>query len=349
MTAPSLALIALAVAVSLPACGGFQRPLQHLRWEYLMAPKKITFFSRCSRLFAGPRYGPNEDLVSKKHSDSNKEDASSNKVDVEQEEWEISEAARVNRQKTELQSLIQDVMRTTNPQHVPSIMTKHMELLLNIRGYEGSKLIESILKEAEEKGQAHANQVMDAIEFVLSFTEAFVGNAQTLDEYNKKLLGKIIKTMSKADTPARDREELLDSLMESEKENFTPGFLRHVEGECERIAAAPTMTPESSRLLEILHIIQTRVLEELGKDMGEEAQVLGQLLGYDDAKERMAVLDAGLTVRGLDFAEGMKALTGEALDGFTRVAGGADPDLIERVSEIDSRLRKFIQQQKAMS
>lgn len=306
-----------------------------------MAPKKNTFLSRCSRLFMGPRYGPNEDSMSRPTSNAE------NNVDVEQQEWERAEAARAKRQEQELQSLIQDVMRATDPDFVPSIMTKRMDLLLNIRGYEGSKLIEGILKKAEKKGEEHANQVMDAIEFILSFTEAFVDNAQTLDDYNKNLLGKIIKTMSKADTAARDREELLDNLMEDEKENFTPGFLRHVEGECERIAAAPTMTPESSRLLEILRIIQARVLEELGKDMGEEAQVLGQLLGYDNANERLAVLDAGLTVRGLDFAQGMKALTEEALEGFTRVAGGADPELVERVTEIDARLRSFISQQKA--
>ena len=309
-----------------------------------MAPKKNTFLSRCSRLFMGPRYGPNEDSMQQRKSN---EDENDNNVDVEQQEWERAEAARVKRQKQDFRSLIQDVMRATDPQHVPSIMTKRMDLLLDIRGYEGSKLIEDILKEAEEKGEEHANQVMDAIEFILSFTEAFVDNAQTLDDCNKNLLGKIIKTMSKADTAARDREELLDSLMEKEKENFTPGFLRHVEGECERIAAAPTMTPESSRLLEILRVIQARVLEELGKDMGEEALVLGQLLGYDNAKERLAVLDAGLTVRGLEFAKGMMALTEEALDGFTRVVGGADPELVERVTEIDARLRGFISQQKA--
>lgn len=289
-----------------------------------------------------PRYGPKDEAVSQPPNDKN------NKVvDLEQEEWERAEAVRTSRQQEEFQSLIQQVMQTTNPQHIPSIMTKHMELLLNIRGYEGSKLIETVLKDAEEQGQEYTNQVMDAIEFVLSFAEAFVDNAQTLDDYNKQLLGKIIKTMSKADTAARDREELLDSLMEKEKENFTPGFLRHVEGECTRIAAAPTMTPESARLLEILRIIQARVLEELGKDMKEEAQVLGQLLGYDDAKERLAVLEAGLTVRGISFAEGMVALTEEALDGFSRVAGGVDPELIQRVSEIDSRLRTFISQQKA--
>jgi flagellar motor protein MotB len=342
MTASSsLVLIALLVVLSLSPCGAFLRPHLHFRREY---PRRSVLSRWSARLFAAARYGPNEDITSQQQQQPEDD---SNVADVEQKEWERAETARLKRQQQELQSLVQAVMTTTNPQHVPSIMTKHMELLLNIRGYEGSQLIERILKEAEAQGEAHVNQVMDAIEFILSFTEAFVDNAQTLDDYNKKLLGKIIKTMSKADTAARDREELLDSLMESEKENFTPGFLRHVEGECDRIAAAPSMTPESARLLEILRIIQARVLEELGKDMGEEALVLGQLLGYDDAKERLAVLDAGLTVRGIEFAKGMVALTEEALEGFTRVAGGADPDLVERVTEIDARLRNFISQQKA--
>jgi hypothetical protein len=84
------------------------------------------------------------------------------------------------------------------------------------------------------------------------------------------------------------------------------------------------------------------------QDIGEEALVLGQLLGYDDARERLAVLDAGLTVRGIDFAKQMAALTEEALEGFTRVPCGADPDLVERVSQIDSRLREFIEEQKTL-
>jgi hypothetical protein len=155
-------------------------------------------------LFAAARYGPNEDITSQQQQQPEDDD---NVVDVEQKEWERAETARLKRQQQELQSLVQAVMTTTNPQHVPSIMTKHMELLLNIRGYEGSQLIESILKEAEAQGEAHVNQVMDAIEFILSFTEAFVDNAQTLDDYNKKLLGKIIKTMSNLrELIPRDRE-----------------------------------------------------------------------------------------------------------------------------------------------
>jgi hypothetical protein len=182
-------------------------------------------------------------------------------VNVEQDNWERHEAARVSQQQVEFRKLIQDVISTANPEHLPSIMTKHMDLLLTMRGYEGATLIEGVLKEANEKGEDQ--QVMDAIEYILSFAEVFVDQAHTLDDYNKRLLGKIIKTITNNGS-ARDKEELLDELMESEKGNFTPGFLKHVEGECERIAHAPVMTPESSRLLQILLMIQARVLEELG-------------------------------------------------------------------------------------
>ena len=132
-------LIILVVVASLDTANAFLRP--HFR---LAAPRKKALLF--SRLFMGPRYGPNEDLVSQ----SSKDD--SDTVDLEQQEWERAEAARVSRQKMEFESLIQTVLSTPNPQHVPSIMTKHMELLLNIRGYEGSKLIESILQDAELTG-----------------------------------------------------------------------------------------------------------------------------------------------------------------------------------------------------
>jgi hypothetical protein len=269
---------------------------------------------------------------------------------TEQEKWERAEAARMSRQRAEFRKLIQDVITTKNSDHLPSIMTRHMDLLLTMRGYEGATLIEGVLNEATTKGEEYEQQVMDAIEYILSFAEAFVDQANTLDDYNKKLLGKILKTLSGNDNAvsSKEKEVRLDQLMETEKENFTPGFLKHIQGECERIAAAPVMTRESSRLLQILLIIQARVLEELGSDIGEEALVLGQLLGYDNAKERLAVLDAGLVVRGVEFAMKMAQLTKEALDGFTRVPCGANPELVERVSEIDSRLEKFLQEQKAL-
>jgi len=141
---------------------------------------------------------------------------------------------------------------------------------------------------------------------------------------------------------ASSREEALDNVMKEEKKNFTTGFLRHIEGECNRIANAQKLTTESTRLLEILRLIQTRVLEELGQDLGEAALVLGQLMGYEKESELSGVLDAGLTVQGRDFALEMASLTGEALDGFKRIPGGADQELIEKVSFIDKRLQEFL-------
>merc|ERR1711957_8737 len=86
--------------------------------------------------------------------------------------------------------------------------------------------------------------------------------------------------------------------------------------------------------------------------IGEGAIVLGQLLGYEDKSERMAVLDAGLAVRGLEFAHELVALTEEALEGFEAVAvsdenEGVDPELVRSVEAIDERIRVFIGKKEA--
>lgn len=71
---------------------------------------------------------------------------------------------------------------------------------------------------------------------------------------------------------------------------------------------------------------------------------MGQLLGYEDQSERLAVLDAGLTVRGVEFANELAALTEEALEGFEQVGARetVDAELVDRVRVIDDRIRKFI-------
>lgn len=204
-------------------------------------------------------------------------------------------------------------------------------------------------------------QTIQTVEMILTFAEDFVKQAQEMDSNNKNLLGKIMKAMVKSDSDTSitggerrkdsnnqeassvcSREEALDNVMKEEKKKFTTGFLRHIEGECNRIANAQKITTESTRLLEILRLIQTRVLEELGHDLGEAALVLGQLMGYEKESELSGVLDAGLKVQGRDFALEMASLTGEALGGFKRVPGGADPELIEKVTFIDKRLQDFL-------
>ena len=59
---------------------------------------------------------------------------------------------------------------------------------------------------------------------------------------------------------SKSKEECLDELMEEEQDKFTPTFLWHIKGKCDRITNASKMTQESAQLLEISHIIQTCVL-----------------------------------------------------------------------------------------
>lgn len=299
---------------------------------------------------AARTYGPSDDIA----------------IDQEQEEWEKANDARVAQQKVEFAQLLSDVVACTNVDHLPGIMTRKIDLLLNMQGFEGVAILKEAIEEAQQTGdEERIFAVESAVNLILTFAEEFVANAASLDEGNKKLLGKIVKeitsgwssTSSASDSkgfgstastksnsrPGIDDEARLDALFEREKDNFTPGFLRHLEGECKRIASASRLTPESGKLLETLRMIQARVVEELGQELGEGAVVLGQLLGYDNRSERLAVLDAGLTVRGVPFAKELVDLTAEALEGFERVPGGADPELVRIVMEIDERIRQFIE------
>jgi hypothetical protein len=287
-----------------------------------------------SRLSAAPRYGP---MAPNNPSGSDADPL---------ENQSSASLAATSQTKKEFNNLLFEVLKVSDAQHIPSILAKNMELLLNMSSSQlGAEIVDTILKEArEDSGDDAAERIEEVIDLVLSFTEEFVQQAADIEETNKQVLGKIIRAISDKDVSGRDREEALDELLAAERSNFTPGFLRHIEGECDRIAAAPKMTPESARLLEILHIIQTRALEEVGQDLGQAAQVLGQLIGYESKAERLAVLEAGLAVQGVDFAGEMVALTEEALEGFTRVGGsGADPELIQCVREIDERLRRFLE------
>ena len=251
------------------------------------------------------------------------------------------ESLELAKRKSDFRKLLEQAIVTTDRNHLPQLLARNLDLILSLQGEDGSDVISELIEEAHQQGPQVLEQTLELMEHIMIFAEGFVEQAIEMDNANKKLLGKVIRTMT-SDPSIRDREELLDELMEQEKNNFTPGFLRHLEGECDRIANAPKMTPESARLLEILRIIQTRVLEELGKEMGDAALVLGQLMGYENDNELLGVLDAGLTVRGTDFAKEMVLLTEEALEGFQQVPGGVDTELVDRVTLIRSRLRTFI-------
>jgi hypothetical protein len=265
-------------------------------------------------------------------------------------------------------------------------------------GGEGRVLLEEIV--AEEAARIVATdgdgdgdgegleRISEAVDVVLSFAESFAPAAGEADAVHKSLLRKIFESISPggggghrdhdhgdggssppaaAATTTRptpsEMEERLDGLLDAERGACTPGFLRHVEGEVGRLSSLPTQSAETSGMVQVLRLIQARVLEELGKDIGEGAIVLGQLLGYDDDSERSAVLDAGLAVRGMGFARELAGLTGEALEDFAAMTtstssstlsgegGGADgavvsaavdPELVRRVGSIDGRIRAYI-------
>ncbi|MGK3734359.1 MAG: hypothetical protein ACI8RD_012249 [Bacillariaceae sp.] len=283
--------------------------------------------------------------------------------------------------KEEFRNLVESVMQISQAELIPRLLVNNIELIMGLQGEEGTQVISSLLEDAKKKKKetttttsditndddddddddddSYYSQTIQTVEMILTFAEDFVKEAHNMDKSNKNLLGKIMKAMVKSDNDtsisggeggkeelsaigARSREEALDKVMKEEKINFTTGFLRHIEGECNRIENAQRMTTESTRLLEILRLIQTRVLEELGQDLGEAALVLGQLMGYDKEEELLGVLEAGLTVQGRDFALEMASLTEEALDGFKRIPGGADPELVQKVNFIDKRLQEYL-------
>ena len=260
---------------------------------------------------------------------------------------------RSHQQKKEFRALLDQVLNASAAEHVPSLLTKHTELLLRMPGVVATETIKELLEETPE---SDVERVVEAVDMVVSFAEDFVTQSKTMDDNNKELLGRILRTMTDTnnnnhnnsvqqvdESSDRDREEQLDQLIASEKDNFTRGFLRYLDGECERIASVSKLSKDSARLQETLLVIKTRILEELGQELGEGALVLGQLVAYDDRNERLAVLEAGLQVRGIAFAQELMGLTEEALVGFQAVPNGdVDPTLVNRVEEIDERVRSFV-------
>ena len=243
---------------------------------------------------------------------------------------------------------------------LPSLLTTNIEMILNVISI--PDLLEEIITDEVNQQRADGEEekveeISNAINTILTFTETFVEQTASIEDTYKQVLNKIFTSIAPsvggltANTSDKKTisimENELDTLLKSESVSFTPGFLRHVEGECTRISNLKTPSSESTKMLQILRVIQTRILEELGKNIGEGAVVLGQLLGYDEVNEQLAVLDAGLAVRGIEFARELSELTKEALDGFETVKkqqgeDGVDPELVKSVKLIDERIRSFI-------
>ena len=186
--------------------------------------------------------------------------------------------------KSEFADLLRIILNGTIPEEeYPSLLAKNIGTILDVmsldRGTQMEGMIQEIVSEdlLGEDGTAGGNanpdagdrleRISEAIDLVLSFAETFVEEAKSMDDVYKRLLGKIFTSIAPAaaNPQAVKTEDHLDDLLSHEKEAFTPGFLRHVEGECERLSSLKTLSPESTQMLQILRLIQTRVLEELGK------------------------------------------------------------------------------------
>ena len=330
---------------------------------------------------AVPRYGPTDSSSNNDSSNNDSLNSPEEGAPSPNNDNNNANDVKIIKIKEDFRDLVESVMQISQAELIPRLLVNNIELIMGLQGEEGTQVISSLLEDAkktketattmttiinnddddddDDDDDSYYSQTIQTVEMILTFAEDFVKEAQNMDKNNKSLLGKILKAMVNSDNDtsisggegskeelsaigARSREEALDKVMKEEKANFTTGFLRHLEGECNRIENAQGMTPESTKLLEILRLVQTRVLEELGQDLGEAALVLGQLMGYDKEEELLGVLEAGLTVQGRDFALEMASLTEEALDGFKRIPGGADPELVEKVNFIDKRLQEYL-------
>ena len=250
---------------------------------------------------------------------------------------------------------------------------------------------------SEESGR-RLDRISDGVDMILEFVENFGSVMKDTDDKYKLLLRQLFesiapsssgpppsssdnimeKSSSIASSSPLEMEERFDDLLSTNREAYTPGFVRYIDGECIRleslltqsqggVTATTTVTnattasssssssshEETTKMIQILRVIQTRILDEIGKEhLGEGAIVLGQLLGYDNDNERLAVLDAGLAVRGYDYAIELRELTKNALVDFNKIMTRnveeeegsvvVDPELIRRVETINRRIEEYI-------
>jgi len=167
--------------------------------------------------------------------------------DTESEEEDLA------RREEEFRNVLKQVMTVKRPEHIPSLLTNHLNLLLGMRQ---SEVLQRILVKARQENDVG---MIEAAQVVVNFLEEFVQHAQKVDAHYKKLLGDLIHQAKEGD------EDAFDEYVSKNRQEWTPGFLRHLNGECDRISSAQKMTPESARLCEMLYIVQARILDEIGK------------------------------------------------------------------------------------
>jgi len=283
-----------------------------------------------------------------------------------QEAWEAQEAAQSRLRAESFTDLLNGVLGLLDAgteeevAAIPALVGQHVDVVLGMRGYEGVDMFDAVVENVRAReGDTAADTVEGAIGLIVDFAEEFTRQAKEMEETNRAVLGRIMRAMGAKEEGGKSQgfggkdgprpEDVLDEAIAYEKENFTPGFLRHLNGQIERINASPSITREGMRMVETLGMILIRVVEEMGQNLGEGGVVLGQLVGYEKDEERISVLRSGLQVRGIDFAQELRTLTEEALDGFSagdeNGVDAVDPVLVERVRSIDRELASFIEKE----
>jgi len=166
------------------------------------------------------------------------------KMPIEESEEEIEQ--RYQRQLNGFRSMLDEVIHVDKRENLPRICTRNIELLVSMRASDTAAICNEIMESAiASKDQALVDNTEAAIQYIVYFVETFIAETKSIDDANKALLGEIIKviigrtTLTEKieidDLPSEsERERNLNEFVATHKDEFTPGFLRHLEGECKR-------------------------------------------------------------------------------------------------------------------
>lgn len=199
------------------------------------------------------------------------------------------------------------------------IISNNLHVLLTMRGPIGVE----IMRRCIEEDAAEDNLTPLLVDYTIDFLETFVEEAAEADDENKRLLMEIMKAAGAGKHDDRSvANSALDEYLKENKARFSSGFLKHLDGEVQRLRNLPGASPQTAKMMELLRVIQIRVLDEIGSDFGDAATVLSQLLQYDDVELRNKVILPGLEVRGPEFATEMLKLVEEALASVAEDDGG---------------------------
>ncbi|GMH50587.1 hypothetical protein TrRE_jg11399 [Triparma retinervis] len=211
-------------------------------------------------------------------------------------------------------------------------ISERLTTLINMRGKKGAEVIQGYM-ESEKGGEDERELNGMLISYVIDFLELFVSSAADRSDANKALMSELVKIVTGrvkgvegayVEGDGKVTEEDVDKWMDENAKRFDGGFIRYLDSEVHRVTSSPNQSQPVIKTGSILKIVRVRVLEEVGKRMGEEIEVMNQVLGYDKDGIRERVVLAGLEARGRDMAERLKAVCEEVLEGEVKGEEGEE-------------------------